>query len=371
MIKTYTISDEIGTRLDVFLAGQEDNPSRASIQKMITDGAITVNNEVKRANYKLKANDQITMVFEPPTEIEVKPENIPLDILYEDNDIIVINKARGMVVHPAAGVYSGTLVNALLYHCHDELSGINGKIRPGIVHRLDKDTSGVMVVAKNDFAHNDLALQIGSKTAIKEYVALVHGNITEEKGIINGNIGRHPIDRKKMTVVTNGGKPATTVFHVLERYKNCTFVQCRLLTGRTHQIRVHMSTIGHPLVGDSLYGNISNLIGRQALHCYHIGFLHPIFKNDLDFVCDLPDDFKKLTKKIKEFMGLYGIIDIKMRMLRIPELKRILGFPENYVLIGTQADQKKFIGNAVEVNMARVLCECISKKLRELGSVAA
>lgn len=148
---------------------------------MITDGAITVNNEVKRANYKLKANDQITMVFEPPTEIEVKPENIPLDILYEDNDIIIINKARGMVVHPAAGVYSGTLVNALLYHCHDELSGINGKIRPGIVHRLDKDTSGVMVVAKNDFAHNDLALQIGSKTAIKEYVALVHGNITEEK----------------------------------------------------------------------------------------------------------------------------------------------------------------------------------------------
>lgn len=221
---------------------------------MITDGAITVNNEVKRANYKLKANDQITMVFEPPTEIEVKPENIPLDILYEDNDIIVINKARGMVVHPAAGVYSGTLVNALLYHCHDELSGINGKIRPGIVHRLDKDTSGVMVVAKNDFAHNDLALQIGSKTAIKEYVALVHGNITEEK-VLSMVISVATLLTVKNGSCNNGGKPATTVFHVLERYKNCTFVQCRLLTGRTHQIRVHMAYIGHPLIGDPKYCN--------------------------------------------------------------------------------------------------------------------
>ena len=221
------------------------------------------------------------MVFEPPTEIEVKPENIPLDILYEDNDIIVINKARGMVVHPAAGVYSGTLVNALLYHCHDELSGIKGKIRPGIVHRLDKDTSGVMVVAKNDFAHNDLALQIGSKTAIKEYVALVHGNITEEKGIINGNIGRHPIDRKKMAVVTNGGKPATTVFHVLERYKNCTFVQCRLLTGRTHQIRVHMAYIGHPLIGDPKYCNSKNKFNIEGVHI-PIGVLDiTLYRDDL------------------------------------------------------------------------------------------
>ena len=302
MIKTYTISDEIGTRLDVFLAGQEDNPSRASIQKMITDGAITVNNEVKRANYKLKANDQITMVFEPPTEIEVKPENIPLDILYEDNDIIVINKARGMVVHPAAGVYSGTLVNALLYHCHDELSGINGKIRPGIVHRLDKDTSGVMVVAKNDFAHNDLALQIGSKTAIKEYVALVHGNTTEEKGIINGNIGRHPIDRKKMAVVTNGGKPATTVFHVLERYKNCTFVQCRLLTGRTHQIRVHMAYIGHPLIGDSKYCNSKNKfnIEGQALHSLNLKIIHPRTKEEMTFTAPIPEDMENLLKYFRQ-----------------------------------------------------------------------
>ena len=276
MIKTYTISDEIGTRLDVFLAGQEDNPSRASIQKMITDGAITVNNEVKRANYKLKANDQITMVFELPTEIEVKPENIPLDILYEDNDIIVINKARGMVVHPAAGVYSGTLVN--------------------------KDTSGVMVVAKNDFAHNDLALQIGSKTAIKEYVALVHGNITEEKGIINGNIGRHPIDRKKMAVVTNGGKPATTVFHVLERYKNCTFVQCRLLTGRTHQIRVHMAYIGHPLIGDPKYCNSKNKfnIEGQALHSLNLKIIHPRTKEEMTFTAPIPEDMENLLKYFRQ-----------------------------------------------------------------------
>lgn len=237
------------------MAAQDESISRASIQKMIAEELITVNDIVKRANYKLKLNDQIKMTINPPQEIEVVAENIPLDILYEDSDIIVINKARGMVVHPAAGVYTGTLVNALLYHCHDELSGINGKIRPGIVHRLDKDTSGVMVVAKNDFAHNDLALQIGSKSAIKEYVALVHGNITEEKGIINASIGRHPIDRKKMAVVTTGGKTATTVFNVLERYKNYTYVQCRLLTGRTHQIRVHMAYIGHPLVGDPKYCN--------------------------------------------------------------------------------------------------------------------
>ena len=241
------------------------------------------------------------MIFEPPTEIEVKQENIPLDILYEDNDIIVINKARGMVVHPAAGVYSGTLVNALLYHCHDELSGINGKIRPGIVHRLDKDTSGGMVVAKNDFAHNDLALQIGSKTAIKENVALVHGNITEEKGIINGNIGRHPIDRKKMPCVTNSGKPATTVFHVLERYKNCTFVQCRLLTGRTHQIRVHMAYIGHPVAGDEVYGPRKTLKGHgQFLHAKTLGFTHPRTGETLEFTADIPDIFKETLERLRQ-----------------------------------------------------------------------
>ncbi len=304
--KTYELNPmsehDIGTRLDVFLANQPDNPSRANIQKMIADGNVTVNGVIKRANYKLRAKDSIVMTYQPPQEIEVVPENIPLDILYEDADIIVVNKARGMVVHPAAGVYTGTLVNALLYHCHDELSGINGKIRPGIVHRLDKDTSGVMVVAKNDFAHNELAQQIGDKTAVKEYIALVHGHITEDSGIINGNIGRHPIDRKKMAVVTSGGKPATTLFQVLERYPNCTYVKCRLLTGRTHQIRVHMAYIGHPLIGDPKYCNSKNKfsIKGQALHSLSLKLIHPRTKKEMTFTAPIPDDIKKLLKYFRQ-----------------------------------------------------------------------
>ena len=303
MNKEYTVTDsDAGNRLDVFLSAQPDNPSRSNIQKMITEGNVSVNGQVKRANYKLRPADNIVMTYQPPQEIEAVPEDIPLDILYEDSDIIVVNKARGMVVHPAAGVYTGTLVNALLYHCGDELSGINGKIRPGIVHRLDKDTSGVMVVAKNDFAHNSLAEQIGSKTAVKEYVALVHGNITEEKGIIEANIGRHPVDRKKMAVVTSGGKPATTVFHVLERFKNCTFVKCRLLTGRTHQIRVHMAYIGHPLIGDPKYCNSKNKfdIQGQALHSLSLTLIHPRTNQEMTFTAPIPQDMQKLLKYFRQ-----------------------------------------------------------------------
>ena len=303
MNKEYTVTDsDAGSRLDVFLSAQPDNPSRSNIQKMITEGNVSVNGQVKRANYKLRPADNIVMTYQPPQEIETVPEDIPLDILYEDSDIIVVNKARGMVVHPAAGVYTGTLVNALLYHCGDELSGINGKIRPGIVHRLDKDTSGVMVVAKNDFAHNSLAEQIGSKTAVKEYVALVHGNITEEKGIIEANIGRHPVDRKKMAVVTSGGKPATTVFHVLERFKNCTFVKCRLLTGRTHQIRVHMAYIGHPLIGDPKYCNSKNKfdIQGQALHSLSLTLIHPRTNQEMTFTEPIPQDMQKLLKYFRQ-----------------------------------------------------------------------
>ena len=303
MNKEYTVTDsDAGSRLDVFLSAQPDNPSRSNIQKMITEGNVSVNGQVKRANYKLRPADNIVMTYQPPQEIEAAPEDIPLDILYEDSDIIVVNKARGMVVHPAAGVYTGTLVNALLYHCGDELSGINGKIRPGIVHRLDKDTSGVMVVAKNDFAHNSLAEQIGSKTAVKEYVALVHGNITEEKGIIEANIGRHPVDRKKMAVVTSGGKPATTVFHVLERFKNCTFVKCRLLTGRTHQIRVHMAYIGHPLIGDPKYCNSKNKfdIQGQALHSLSLTLIHPRTNQEMTFTAPIPQDMQKLLKYFRQ-----------------------------------------------------------------------
>lgn len=303
MNKEYTVNDlDANVRLDVFLSAQPDNPSRSNIQKMISEGNVLVNGQIKRSNYKLRPADNIVMTYQPPQEIEAVPENIPLDILYEDNDIIVVNKARGMVVHPAAGVYTGTLVNALLYHCGDELSGINGKIRPGIVHRLDKDTSGVMVVAKNDFAHNSLAEQIGSKTAVKEYVALVHGNITEEKGIIEANIGRHPVDRKKMAVVTSGGKPATTVFHVLERFKNCTYVKCRLLTGRTHQIRVHMAYIGHPLIGDPKYCNSKNKfdIQGQALHSLSLTLIHPRTNQEMTFSAPIPQDMQKLLKYFRQ-----------------------------------------------------------------------
>lgn len=303
MNKEYTVNDlDANVRLDVFLSAQPDNPSRSNIQKMILEGNVLVNGQIKRSNYKLRPADNIVMTYQPPQEIEAVPENIPLDILYEDSDIIVVNKARGMVVHPAAGVYTGTLVNALLYHCGDELSGINGKIRPGIVHRLDKDTSGVMVVAKNDFAHNSLAEQIGSKTAVKEYVALVHGNITEEKGIIEANIGRHPVDRKKMAVVTSGGKPATTVFHVLERFKNCTYVKCRLLTGRTHQIRVHMAYIGHPLIGDPKYCNSKNKfdIQGQALHSLSLTLIHPRTNQEMTFSAPIPQDMQKLLKYFRQ-----------------------------------------------------------------------
>ena len=294
--------NEENVRLDKFIMNSISDLSRTLIQEYIKEGHVLVNGKIEKASYKIKMNDAIEITIPDNKEMDVLPEDIPLDIVYEDQDVIVVNKPSGMIVHPSVGIYSGTLVNALLYHCHDELSGINGKIRPGIVHRLDKDTSGVMVVAKNDFAHNDLALQIGSKTAIKEYVALVHGNITEEKGIINGNIGRHPIDRKKMAVVTNGGKPATTVFHVLERYKNCTFVQCRLLTGRTHQIRVHMAYIGHPLIGDPKYCNSKNKfnIEGQALHSLNLKIIHPRTKEEMTFTAPIPEDMENLLKYFRQ-----------------------------------------------------------------------
>lgn len=233
--------------------------------------------------------------------MEILPENIPLDILYEDSDIIVVNKARGMVVHPATGIYTGTLVNALLYHCKD-LSGINGEIRPGIVHRLDKDTSGVMVAAKNDTAHLDLAEQIRTKTAHRIYWAIVYGNIKEEAGIIKGDIGRHPTDRKKMAIVHEHGKPAVTHFRVLERFGDYTLVECRLETGRTHQIRVHMTSIGHPLVGDPKYGprrSCPFAIEGQALHSLQLELTHPRTRERMTFKAPLPEDMEKILRTLR------------------------------------------------------------------------
>lgn len=246
--KVYT-ADQDGERLDRFLTRMEPALSRAHVQKVIAEGQALVSGRVRKANYKLQAGEEVTFHLPEAKPVEILPEDIPLDILYEDSDIIVVNKARGMVVHPATGIYTGTLVNALLYHCKD-LSGINGEIRPGIVHRLDKDTSGVMVAAKNDAAHLDLAEQIRTKAAHRIYRAIVCGNIREEAGVIKGDIGRHPTDRKKMAIVHEHGKPAVTHFRVLERFGDYTLVECRLETGRTHQIRVHMASIGHPVLGD-------------------------------------------------------------------------------------------------------------------------
>ena len=289
-----------GERLDVFLARQQSELSRAHIQKLTASGDVLVNQVVRKATYKLKAGERVILRLPEAEATEIQPENIPLDILYEDADIIVINKARGMVVHPAAGVYHGTLVNALLAHCKD-LSGINGLIRPGIVHRLDKDTSGVMVAAKNDKAHLDLAEQIRTKAAHRRYWAIVHGNIKEEEGVIHGAIGRHPVDRKKMAIVPEHGKSATTKFKVLERFGDYTLVECTLLTGRTHQIRVHMTHIGHPLVGDPKYGVRKSpfAIQGQALHSISLTLTHPQTGEVMEFTAPVPEDMEKILRALR------------------------------------------------------------------------
>ncbi len=288
-----------GVRIDVYLA--EKIPlSRSHIQRLISDSKILVNQKPCKANYKVQPADRITVEQTVPQTIELIPQAIPLQIIYEDKHIIVINKPRGMVVHPAAGNQSGTLVNALLEHCRD-LSGINGVIRPGIVHRLDKDTSGVMVAAKNDSAHISLAQQIKQRTATRKYVAIVHGCIGEEHGEINAPIGRHPTDRKKMAVVFNNSRQATTLFKVIQRYNRYSVVECKLLTGRTHQIRVHMTYIGHPLVGDPKYGPQKKrypIIG-QALHSQQLLLAHPVTGEEMVFTAPLPDDMKEILRMIQ------------------------------------------------------------------------
>ena len=299
-METIFAADKDGERLDVFLVRQQPELSRAHVQKLIASGEVLVDGRARKANFKLKAGASVSFKLPEAAPIEVKPEDIPLDILYEDEDIIVVNKARGMVVHPAAGVDSGTLVNALLFHCHD-LSGINGEIRPGIVHRLDKDTSGVMVAAKNDKAHLNLAEQIGMKTAHRSYLAVVHGNIKEEAGIIKGDIGRHPTDRKRMAIVQENGKPAVTHFKVLERFGDYTLVECRLETGRTHQIRVHMTSIGHPLVNDPKYGRCKSPFGikGQTLHSRQLTLKHPATGEEMTFEAPLPEDMEKILAALR------------------------------------------------------------------------
>lgn len=291
--------DNVGKRIDVYLAEMIENMSRSQIQKIINDGNVTVNEKIVKNNYKLKEEDEIVLNLPEPVMLKVEPEDIPIDILYEDDDIVVVNKPQGMVVHPAPGNYSGTLVNALLYHCKS-LSSINGVIRPGIVHRIDKDTSGVLVVAKNDISHRSLAEQIKEHTVNRIYLAITEGVIKEDYGTINKPIARHPVDRKKMAIV-EGGREAITHFNVLERFKDNTYIQCKLETGRTHQIRVHMSSIGHPLVGDPVYGYKKQKfkLQGQALHATTLGFIHPTKKEYMEFTSAPPDYFNELIEKLR------------------------------------------------------------------------
>ena len=304
-VLSWTIeAEKAGERIDRFLQAENPDMSRAKIQKLIQDSFVTVNHSVVKSNYKLRIRDVVAFTIPEPTEVNIEAEDIPLNILYEDSDMIIINKARGMVVHPAPGNYTGTLVNALLYHC-DDLSGINGELRPGIVHRLDKDTSGVMVAAKNDISHQSLALQIGEKTATRTYLTIVHGNMREDTGTVNAPIGRHPTDRKQMAVVEKNSKPAVTHFRVLERFGQYTFLECRLETGRTHQIRVHMAYIGHPVVADPKYSRskVPFAIVGQALHSAELRLKHPTSGEEMVFTAPMPIDMEKILHKLRSQKG--------------------------------------------------------------------
>ncbi len=287
-------------RIDSFLNDNLQDISRSRIQKLIEEKEILVNNKNINKNYKLKENDKIVVNIEEPKEIDILPENIPLDIVYEDDDIILVNKPQNMVVHPANGHYSGTLVNALMFHCKDNLSGINGIMRPGIVHRIDKDTSGILIIAKNDKAHQSLASQLEDHSMTRVYYAIVYNNLKNDTGTIDAPIGRHPIDRKKMAVTDKNSKRAVTHYEVLQRFKKYTFIRLKLETGRTHQIRVHMAYIGNPLLGDNVYGKEKqpfNLIG-QVLHAKVLGFIHPTTNEYMEFETELPQYFKELLKKL-------------------------------------------------------------------------
>lgn len=291
--------NEAGMRADVALA-QLLEITRSNMQKLLEEGRAVRGQKVIKSNYRVKAGEEIQVNLPEPQPLDVQPEDIPLDIIYEDDDVVVVNKARGMVVHPAAGNYNGTLVNALLYHCKN-LSGINGVIRPGIVHRLDKDTSGIMICAKNDSAHLSLSEQIQSKTAQRTYLAVVRGNVKNDSGIIETQIARDKNDRKKMAVVTEGGRQAITEYEVAERFGKYTVVKCRLKTGRTHQIRVHMEYLGYPLVGDPKYSPMKTpfAINGQALHSLTLSFTHPRTGERLTFEAPLPEDMKKILTRLR------------------------------------------------------------------------
>ena len=300
MITFAAEADDVGKRIDVFAAENYEELSRSGLKKIIDAGGVTVNNKTVKANYKLRTGDIVTMNIPESVPLEIIPQNIPLEILYEDDDVIVINKPQGMVVHPAPGHYTDTLVNALLYHCGDSLSGINGIMRPGIVHRIDMDTSGVIMAAKNNNAHRSLALQLAEHSITRKYNAIVYNNIKEDEGTIDKPLGRNPSDRKKMAVV-QGGRRAVTHYRVLDRLGKFTYIEAQLETGRTHQIRVHMTYAGHPLLGDSVYGPKKqpfNLKG-QVLHARVLGFVHPVTGEYMEFESPLPEYFQKLLERCR------------------------------------------------------------------------
>lgn len=293
--------EDLGCRIDVFIADNIEELSRSGVQRLIEEGHVKLNGAAVKANYKLREKDIIDVEIPEAKTVEILPENIPLDILYEDKDVIIVNKPQGMVVHPAPGHTSGTLVNALMYHCGDELSGINGEKRPGIVHRIDKDTSGVLMIAKNDVAHQSLAEQLAEHSITRKYNAVVFNGFQEDEGTVDQPIGRNPLDRKKMAVTQKHSRRAVTHYRVLERMGNFTFIEAQLETGRTHQIRVHLTFIGHPLLGDTVYGPKKQPfhLEGQALHARVLGFVHPSTGQYMEFEAPLPENYEKLLMRLK------------------------------------------------------------------------
>lgn len=296
----FIIQENQEMRLDKYLAEQFPEQTRSYLQKLIKDGEILVNGKSVKTGYQLSFGEEVSVHIPEPKELNVEAQKMDLDIVYEDDDVILINKPKGMVVHPAPGHTTETLVNGLLYHCKDNLSGINGVARPGIVHRIDRDTTGILIVCKNDMSHNSIAAQLKEHSITRKYRALVHGNLKQDQGTVEGPIGRHPVDRKKMAINERNGKPAVTHYTVLERFGNYTYIECQLETGRTHQIRVHMSSIGHPLVGDEVYGpaKCPFKLQGQCLHAMVLGFVHPRTGEYMEFSAELPEYYENLLKKL-------------------------------------------------------------------------